>query len=393
VSTRQIPISKPFVGDEEMSAVLEPLRSGWVSQGPRVGEFERRFAEFTGIDHAVATTSCTTALHVALAALRAGPGDEVIVPAFTWVATANVVEYVGARPVFCDIELTSYNIDPTHLDALVTDRTVGLLPVHLFGRAADMPAVNGVARKHSLWVLEDAACAFGTRQTGVHAGALGDVGCFSFHPRKSITTGEGGMLATNDNAIAALARTLRDHGGSRSDLERHSQRGSFLLADYDELGFNYRMTDIQGALGVAQMERADWILAERARLAAGYLEALSDLDWLRTPTVPDGEDHGWQSFVCLYAPDEPTLENVGELHKRRNRLMAALEEEGIATRPGTLAPVETGFYMERYGLREGQFPLAHVAERLTLALPLYPGMDDADQERVVDALKRHGTRS
>jgi dTDP-4-amino-4,6-dideoxygalactose transaminase len=390
VSAPQIPISKPFVGDEEMAAIVEPLRSGWVSQGPLVGEFERRFADFAGVDHAVATTSCTTALHVALAALRAGPGDEVIVPAFTWVATPNAVEYVGARPVFCDVELDSYNVDPAQLEGLVTERTVGLLPVHLFGRAADMAAVNAVAKEHGLWVLEDAACALGTRQKGLHAGAMGDAGCFSFHPRKSITTGEGGMLATNDSQMAALARSLRDHGGSRSDLERHSQRGSFLLADYDELGFNYRMTDIQGALGSAQMERADWILAERARVAARYHEALAGLDWLRPPTVPDDEDHGWQSYVCLYAPEEPTLENAADLNERRNRLMAALEDEGIATRPGTLAPVETGFYTERYGLRAGQFPAAHLAQRLTIALPLYAGMDEADQQRVVDALERHG---
>ena len=386
----QIPISKPFVGDEEMAAVLEPLRSGWVSQGPHVGEFERRFAAFAGVEHAVATTSCTTALHVAIAALGAGPGDEVVVPAFTWVATPNAVEYVGARPVFCDVELDSYNIDPARLEGAVSERTVGLLPVHLFGRAADMAAVSAVAERHGLWVLEDAACALGTRRGGVHAGALGDAGCFSFHPRKSITTGEGGMLATNDSRLAELARTLRDHGGSRSDHERHSSRGSFLLADYERLGFNYRMTDIQGALGAAQMERADWILAERARLASRYTEALSGVAWLRPPVVPDGEDHGWQSYVCLFAPEEPTLANAAALHERRNTLMAALEDEGIATRPGTLAPVETGLYSERYGLRAGQFPAAHLAERLTIALPLYPGMSEADQDRVVEALRRHG---
>ena len=386
MSAPQIPISKPFVGDEEMAAIVEPLRTGWVSQGPLVAEFERRFAQFAGVSDAVATTSCTTALHVALTALGAGPGDEVIVPAFTWIATPNAVEYVGARPVFCDVDLESYNLDPAALESLVGERTVGILPVHLFGRAADMPAIGAVAARHGLWVLEDAACALGTRQGGVHAGALGAAGCFSFHPRKSITTGEGGMVATNDSDLAALARTLRDHGGSRSDLERHSQRGSFRLADYDRLGFNYRMTDIQGALGSAQMERADWILAERARLAEVYTEALADLDWLRTPTVPEGEDHGWQSYVCLFAPEEPSA----ALQERRDALMLALEDEGIATRPGTLAVSETRLYRERYGLREGELAVAHLAERLTIALPLYPGMSDGDQQRVVDALRRSG---
>ena len=386
MSAPQIPISKPFVGDEEMAAIVEPLRTGWVSQGPLVAEFERRFAEFAGVSHAVATTSCTTALHVALTALGAGPGEEVIVPAFTWIATPNAVEYVGATPVFCDVDLESYNLDPAALESLVSERTVGILPVHLFGRAADMPAIGAVAARHGLWVLEDAACALGTRQGGVHAGALGAAGCFSFHPRKSITTGEGGMVATNDSDLAALARTLRDHGGSRSDLERHSQRGSFRLADYDRLGFNYRMTDIQGALGSAQMDRADWILAERARLADAYTEALAGVDWLRTPIVPEGEDHGWQSYVCLFAPEEP----AAELQERRDALMLALEDDGIATRPGTLAVSETRFYRERYGLAEGQFQGAHLAERLTIALPLYPGMSESDQQRVVDALERSG---
>jgi dTDP-4-amino-4,6-dideoxygalactose transaminase len=220
----------------------------------------------------------------------------------------------------------------------------------------------------------------------VHAGALGDAGCFSFHPRKSITTGEGGMLVTGDAQLAALARTLRDHGASRTDLERHGAPEAFRLAEYAHLGFNYRMTDIQGALGSVQMDRAAWILGERARLAARYTEALADLGWLRTPRVPDGEDHGWQAYVCLYAPEEPTPANAAALGERRDALMAELEREGIATRPGTHAPVETALYRERHGLREGQFPAAHLAERLTLALPLFAGMTDADQDRVVEAL-------
>jgi dTDP-4-amino-4,6-dideoxygalactose transaminase len=385
-----VPISRPLFGEQELAAVQAPLRDGWVVQGPRVAEFEAKVAAFCGVAEGVATTSCTTALHVTAAALGLGPGDEVVVPAFTWVSTANVVEYCGARPVFCDVELDSFNLDPRALGDCVTGRTVGLLPVHLFGRCADMDAVGAVAARHGLWVLEDAACALGARRGGRHAGAFGRGGCFSFHPRKSITTGEGGMLITDDVQLAALARTLRDHGASRSDLARHSGPGAFRLAEYEHLGFNYRMTDIQGALGAAQMDRAAWILADRARLAARYGEALADLDWLRLPAVPAGEDHGWQAYVCLYAPEEPDLARAGALHERRNALMAALELEGIATRPGTHAPVETALYRERYGLRSGQFPGAHLAERLTLALPLFAGMTDAEQERVVEALRRVG---
>jgi dTDP-4-amino-4,6-dideoxygalactose transaminase len=374
-----IPISRPLFGDEELAAVQAPLRSGWVVQGRHVADFEQKLAAFTGAAHAVATTSCTTALHLAVAALGAGPGDEVLVPAFTWVSTANVVEYVGATPVFVDVDLGSFNVDPDALRAAVTERTVGIIPVHLFGRCADMPAVLAVARRHGLWVVEDAACALGTRQGGRHAGTFGEAGCFSFHPRKSVTTGEGGMLVTGDRDRARLTRTLRDHGASRSDLERHEGTAAFRLAEYAHLGFNYRMTDIQGALGAVQMDRAADILAERARQAARYTEALSDLGWLRTPAVPDGEDHGWQAYVCLHADG-----------RRRDRLMAALEREGIATRPGTHAPTETVLYRERYGLAAGQFPHAAQAERRSLALPLFAGLTEAEQERVVEALRRHG---
>ena len=365
-----IPISRPYLGDEEARAVEQALASGWVAQGPRVEEFERRFAAFSGVAHAVAATSCTTALHLAVAALGAGPGDEVVVPAFTWIATANAVAYTGARPVFCDVSLDTFNLDAEALAAAVGERTVGLLPVHLFGLAADMAAVAAVAGRHGLWVVEDAACAVGTRQAGRHAGAFGDAGCFSFHPRKTLTTGEGGMLVTGDAGLAGRARSLRDHGSSRSGHTRHAASRAFELADHDVLGFNYRMTDVQAAIGCAQLERADWLLAERARLAARYGEGLAGVEWLRLPSTPEGETHGWQSYVCLTRGID------------RDALMATLEEEGIATRPGTHAPPETS----AYGGRTGEFPNAHLAARLSLALPLYAGLTDAEQDRVIEAL-------
>lgn len=383
-----IPISRPSLGDAERRAVDAALDSGWVAQGPRVAEFEGRFAAFCGVEHAVAATSCTTALHLAVAGLGAGPGDEVVVPAFTWIATANAVAYTGATPAFCDVSLDTFNLDPGAMEAAVTERTVGLLPVHLFGLAADMAAVAAIAERHGLWVVEDAACAVGTRQSGRHAGAFGDAGCFSFHPRKTLTTGEGGMLVTGDAALAARARSLRDHGSSRSGHARHSGPRAFELADHDELGFNYRMTDVQAAIGCAQLERADWLLGERARLATRYDEALAGLEWLRLPRVPEGEAHGWQSYVCLYAPEPPSLENVDALGAGRDALMAALEEQGIATRPGTHAPPELG----AYGGRTGEFPGAHLAARLSVALPLYAGLTDAEQDRVVAALRSNGER-
>jgi perosamine synthetase len=382
----QIPISKPLFGPEELEAVQQPLASGWVVQGPLVARFEERFADHIGVAHAAATTSCTTALHLAVAILGLQQGDEVIVPAFTWVSTANVVEYMGAKPVFCDVDLDTFNIDVDQIEALIGPRTVGIIPVHLFGLCADMEAVNAIAGRHDLWVLEDAACAFGAWQGGRHAGTLGDIGAFSFHPRKSITTGEGGMLTTERDDWDTMARTLRDHGADRSDLARHGAQGSFLLSDFNEVGFNYRMTDLQGALGCAQMDRADWILDERRRRAAIYDQALAGVDWLRTPTTPEGEVHGYQCYACLFAPEEPTLATVEKLNEFRNRVMLRLEERGIATRQGTHAPVATSLYARKYGLREADFPASILSERLSLALPLYPQMTDADQELVVREL-------
>jgi perosamine synthetase len=222
-----IPITKPVFGPEELRAVQIPLESGWVVQGPFVRQFEEEFALFTGAQFSIATSSCTTALHIAVAALGLKPGDEVIVPAFTWVSTANVVEYLGAKPIFCDIDLRTFNIDTGQIAALVTPRTVGIIPVHLFGLCAEMAPVLEVARRYGLWVVEDAACAFGAWYHGRHAGTFGETGCFSFHPRKSITTGEGGMITTQREDIDRLARSLRDHGASRSDLTRHEGRGLF----------------------------------------------------------------------------------------------------------------------------------------------------------------------
>jgi perosamine synthetase len=387
LTAANIPITKPVLGAEELEALRAPIEAGWVVQGPQVAEFERRFAAYTGAPHAVASTSCTTALHLTLAALGLGPGDEVVVPAFTWVSTANVVEYQGATPVFADVDLTTFNIDPDALQAAITERTVGVIPVHLFGLCAEMAPILEIAERHGLWVLEDAACAFGAFYRGASAGTLGAAGAFSFHPRKSITTGEGGMVTTADDALARKVAVLRDHGASRTDLSRHVGRAGFLLADYDDLGFNYRMTDLQGAIGCVQMDRAPWILEQRARVAASYEDLLAPLDWIRSPIVPAGHVHGWQSYVALFAPEEPSLANVEELNHRRNAVMTRLEEQGIATRQGTHAPVGLGYYSRKYDLRTERFPNALLADRLTLSLPLYPQLTEGEIERVVAALR------
>jgi dTDP-4-amino-4,6-dideoxygalactose transaminase len=382
-----LPITKPSFTSADAEAVASVLESGWVVQGPRVQRFEERFASFTGARFAAAASSCTAALHLSVAALGLKPGDEVIVPAFTWVSAANVVEYMGARPIFCDIELGTFNIDVRQVEALITPRTVGITPVHLFGLCADMDALLAIARRHHLWVVEDAACAFGAWYEGRHAGTFGEMGCFSFHPRKAITTGEGGMVTTSREDLDRLVRTLRDHGASRSDLSRHTGQAAFLLPEYNHLGYNYRMTDIQGALGCAQMERAAWILEARTRRARRYNELLAGMGWLSTPAVPDGYRHGYQAYVCLFAPEPPSLAYVERLHQRRNALMMRLEANGIATRQGTHAPVILGYYAEKYGLRVEQFPNAYLADRLSLALPLYASMTDDEQLAVQEHLR------
>jgi dTDP-4-amino-4,6-dideoxygalactose transaminase len=382
-----IPITKTYFGDEEMRAVQLPLESGWVVQGPFVKKFEEQFSTFTGARFSVATSSCTTALHIAVAALGLKPGDEVIVPAFTWVSTANVVEYMGAKPIFCDIDLRTFNIDTEQIEALITPRTVGIIPVHLFGLCAEMDAVMKIAGKHNLWVVEDAACAFGSWYKGRHAGTFGDMGCFSFHPRKSITTGEGGMITTERESFDSLSRSLRDHGASRSDHARHNEKAAFLLAEYNHLGYNFRMTDIQGALGCAQLDRAQWILNARTACARRYDEMLADLEWLETPVVPDGYRHGYQAYVCLFRPEEPSFKNVARLHEQRNEVMMLLEAKGISTRQGTHAPVIQGYYAQKYKLLPEQFPNAYIADRLTLTLPLYPQMTEVEQNLVWQSLQ------
>ncbi len=382
----KIPISKPYFGEEERRAILEPLETGWVVQGPRVAEFESCFAKYTNAPFAVATSSCTTALHLALVALGVGPDDEVIVPAFTWVASANVVEMQGARPVFVDVELDTFNIDVAQVERAITPRTKVIMPVSLFGISAPMHPIAELARTHGLKVVEDAACAVGAWYYGRHAGMLADIGCFSFHPRKAITTGEGGMLITSDEATAERARSLRDHGASKNDLARHMSSRSYVLPDFSIAGYNYRMTDLQGALGVAQMARLEWILEQRGRLARRYTEALAGKDWLRPPIVPEGCRHSYQAFVCLFQPERPTMGNVEDLHARRNGLMERLEAAGVATRPGTHAVHMLGYYRQKYGLKPEDFPKAFLADHLTLTLPLYAQMTDEEQEYVIGQL-------
>jgi len=259
MAAKPISISLPDTGEDEWQALREPLVTGWLTQGPKVAAFEREFARVHQVKHALATTSCTTGLHLILAAMGVGPGDEVIVPAFTWVATANVVLYCGATPVLADVDRITFNIDPLALAAKISPKTKAIIAVHLFGLCADMDAIRQAAP--GIPIVEDAACAAGS-MLGLHyAGSIGHAAAFSFHPRKSITTGEGGMVTTQDPGLAAMMDMLRNHGASISEEQRHRGPKPYILADFNLLGFNYRMTDLQGALGLVQLGKLEKYIA------------------------------------------------------------------------------------------------------------------------------------
>jgi dTDP-4-amino-4,6-dideoxygalactose transaminase len=382
-----VPIARTSLTEAEIQSVLAPLSNGWLVQGPKVREFEEKWSAFTGARHSIAVTSCTTALHLSLAALGFGPGDEAIVPAFTWIATANVIEHLGGKVVFCDIDLNTFNLDVAALRSKITSRTKAILPVHLFGLAAEMDQINDVAKQHGLWVVEDAACGFGSRYHGKHVGVLGDTGCFSFHPRKAITTGEGGMITTDNDALAEKLRRLRDHGAAMTDLQRHLGARPYLLADHPDAGYNQRMTDIQAALGAAQMERADDIIAERRRLAERYDAAFADLSWLRTPAHVEGLEHGYQSYPCLFQPEPVNTDSIERINAARNAWMDSLQQAGISTRPATHAVHMLTFYREKYALKPADFPNAWAANDCSISLPLFHGMTQAEQDFVIEQVR------
>ena len=385
----KIPITKPFFGEEERRAILEPLERGWVVQGPKVAEFETLFAEFTGAAHAIATTSCTTALHLSLIALGIGYGDEVILPSFTFVATANAVEYTGARPVFCDIDINNLNIDVSEIEKKLTKRTKAIIPVHLFGLSADMKPILEIAEHFRLRTIEDAACALGSYYQGTHVGTFGDSGCFSFHPRKAITTGEGGMITTMHQPLMGTFRSLRDHGASKSDLARHVDLGGSLLPEFNRLGYNYRLTDIQGALGVAQMKSAAKIIATRIARAERYHKLLRGEEWLVIPQCPKGYIHSYQSYVGLLKLSKQTsMQEILLLNRKRNEMMERLGAAGIAIRQGTHAVHMLGYYRGKYHLKPEDCLHSFAAEQLSITLPLYPQMTDEEQDYVIGELKK-----
>ncbi len=384
---KPIPICRPAFDDAEERRVLDVLRSGWVAQGAQVAAFEQRFAERCGVPYAVATSSGTTALHLALLAAGIGPGDHVLVPSFTWVATANAVRYCGAVPVLCDVDLRTFNLDVEDARRRATPQTRAILPVHQFGLPADMDAVHALAAEHGWQVIADAACAFGAVYRDRPTGSLAPLETFSFHPRKSITTGEGGMVTTADADVAARLRSLRNHGAAVNGAPDADARfGASLLDDVDVLGFNYRMTDVHAALGLAQLDKADALFGARQTQAARYNEAFAGEAWVLTPTTGEDRTHGYQSYAVLLAPPDgrlPTLADLPALNARRNRMAQYLTDAGIGTRQATHAVHTLNAYAREYHLAPDACPHALLADRLSLSLPLFAGLAPEDQERVI----------
>lgn len=374
---RNIPISLPHTGEEEWLATKEPIMSGWLTAGPKVREFEEIFAKRHGVKHAMAVTSATTALHLALVALGIREGDEVIVPAFTWVSTANVVLYCGAKVVFVDVDRTTFNIEVKDLKNKITAKTKAIIPVHLFGLCADIDAIKQMAG--SIPLVEDGACAAGAGYKGNPAGSLGTIGCFSFHPRKSVTTGEGGMITTNDDKLAEVISSLRNHGASISEEQRHQGAKPYILPDFNMLGYNYRMTDLQAAVGIVQLKKLDVFIDERYQWAKYYDEQLKDVAWLRTPSFSSEYKHGWQSYVVYIDESKSPIS--------RNDIMEQLQKMGVSTRPGTHAPHMLKYYAEKYNIKPDDFPGARDCNNFSMSIPLFNKMTKADYEYVVHCLK------
>jgi len=371
-----IPIAKPFLTKDEAQGAYDTILTGWVTQGPKVEEFEKKFCEYTGAKYAAAVSNCTTALHLAMIISEIGAGDEVITPSMSYVASANCIKYVGATPVFGEVDKETYNLNVSHAESLITEKTKAIILVHQLGMPADIDAFRKLTDKYKIKLIEDAACAIGSSYKGKKIGSHSEIVCFSFHPRKVITTGEGGMITTSDESIYRKVKLLRQHGMSVNDRERH-EAGKLIFEDHIVLGYNYRMTDIQAAIGLRQLEKLDHIIEERRKIALKYIEELKDIDCIELPEEKTGYFSNYQSFSIYLKESAPIS---------RNEIMQKLLEAGISSRRGVLTAHRETSYLDNY--KDLKLPVSEDACDRSFMIPLFIPMDSEDIEHVISTIKQ-----
>ena len=366
-----IPIAKPYLTEEEAQAAYDTILTNWITQGPKVAEFEEKFAAYTGAKHAVAVSNCTTALHLSMIVAGVKSGDEVICPSMSYIATANCIKYVGATPVFAEVG-EDYNIDIEDVKKKITSKTKAILIVHQIGMPANIDEFIALCKEKNLVLIEDAACAIGSSYRGIKIGSHSDLVCFSFHPRKVITTGDGGMITTTRQDYADKLKLLRQHGMSVNDQVRHNS-SQVIIEEYLEVGYNYRMTDIQAAVGIKQLEKLDWIVEERRKIENKYTEGLKDIDCIRLPYEKEGKHYNVQSF-SIYLKENCPIE--------RNDLMQKLLDLGISTRRGVM----TIHREKAYENSTDKLPVSEDLADKSIILPLYVGMEEKDINFVIEQL-------
>ncbi len=370
-----IPIAKPYLTKKEANAAYDTILSGWITQGPRVAEFEQQFAEYTGAKFAVAVSNCTTALHLSMIVAGVAAGDEVICPSMSYIATANAIKYVGAIPVFAEINPANYNLDIADVEKKITSKTKAILLVHQIGMPADINAFKILAEKRGIKLIEDAACAAGSSYHGAKIGSHSELVCFSFHPRKVISTGDGGMITTSNEQYYNRMKLLRQHGMSVNDRTRH-ESARIIFEDHLEVGYNYRLTDIQASVGIEQLKILDWLIAKRRKIAESYNKAFKDIPSIRLPREEAGYKSNYQSYSVY-------LKNTSPIS--RNDLMQKMLDAGISTRRGIMTTHRETAYKKEYS--EIALPVSEDASDNSIILPLYVPMKKEDVKFVIKTFK------